>query len=348
VAAFTRGVQDHGALACAKHFPGHGDTALDSHSTLASVPADRARLEAVELPPFRAAIAADVATIMTAHLALPALGVHGPATTSHAVMTGLLRQELGFQGLIVTDALVMGGIASPLEAAVDAIAAGCDMLLMPPDPVATYHALGRAVAEGRLSEARVLEAAGRVAAARARVKPGKRPSGSPTELARKVAHQAVTLAKGQPPRLPAGTPVITIDDGAEPERLAAWRAAMARHGFVEASRDDVEAPLVAVFAPIRVSKDRSLLPRELVDRLRALAARTPVVLASFSSPFLVAQVPEAAAWLLAYGSGDEAQEAVLAALANGGPYPGKCPVALPEALAGVDGVVRSYGGPSFA
>jgi hypothetical protein len=157
----------------------------------------------------------------------------------------------------------------------------------------------------------------------------------------------VTLARGEAPTLPAGTPVITIDDGAEPERIAAWKAAVARHGFVNVEHDDVEAPLVVVFAPIRVSKDRSLLPRELVERLRALGARTQVVLASFSSPFLVAQVPEAAAWVLAYGTGDPAQEAVLAALKAGGPFPGRCPVDLPEALEAVDGVVRRYSGPSF-
>ncbi|MDB5097193.1 MAG: hypothetical protein JWM80_1614, partial [Cyanobacteria bacterium RYN_339] len=157
-----------------------------------------------------------------------------------------------------------------------------------------------------------------------------------------------TLARGAPPLLAAGTPVITIDDGAEPERIAAWRAAVEAHGLVNALDDDVEAPLVAVFSPIRVSKDRSLLPREVVERLRALAARTPVVLASFSSPFLVAQVPGAVAWVLAYGTGDAEQAAVLAALRAGGPYPGVLPVELPAELAAVEGAVRTYQGPSFA
>ncbi len=110
-AAFSRGLQADGVLGCAKHFPGHGDTASDSHLELPVLAHSRARLEAVELPPFRSAIAAGVAAVMTAHLSLPALDPHRPATLSAAVLSGLLRRELGFTGLVVTDALVMEAIA---------------------------------------------------------------------------------------------------------------------------------------------------------------------------------------------------------------------------------------------
>jgi beta-glucosidase len=145
-------------LGCAKHFPGHGDTCSDSHLELPLLPHDRQRLEAIELPPFRAAIAAGVATVMTAHLLLPALDPQRPATLSAAVLTGLLRQELGFNGLVVTDALMMEAISAsygPGEAAVLALEAGADLVLMPADADAAIAALVAAVQSGRLSRERL-------------------------------------------------------------------------------------------------------------------------------------------------------------------------------------------------
>ena len=158
VAAFCRGLQAEGVLGCAKHFPGHGDTSSDSHLELPLLPHDRQRLEAIELPPFRAAIAAGVATVMTAHLLLPALDPQRPATLSAAVLTGLLRQELGFNGLVVTDALMMEAISAsygPGEAAVLALEAGADLVLMPADADAAIAALVAAVQGGRLNRERL-------------------------------------------------------------------------------------------------------------------------------------------------------------------------------------------------
>ncbi len=152
-AAFCHGLQAEGVLSCAKHFPGHGDTASDSHLELPLLPHDRARLETVELPPFRDAIAADVAAVMTAHLLLPALDTAHPATLSRVVLTGLLREELGFDGLIVTDALVMEAIAGRYgasEAAVLALEAGADLVLMPGDAEGAIDAIVAAVRDGRL------------------------------------------------------------------------------------------------------------------------------------------------------------------------------------------------------
>ena len=158
VAAFCQGLQAEGVLGCAKHFPGHGDTSSDSHLELPLLPHDRQRLEAIELPPFRAAIAAGVATVMTAHLLLPALDPQRPATLSAAVLTGLLRQELGFNGLVVTDALMMEAISAnygPGEAAVLALEAGADLVLMPADADAAIAALVAAVQSDRLSRERL-------------------------------------------------------------------------------------------------------------------------------------------------------------------------------------------------
>ena len=163
-AAFTRGVQATGVLACAKHFPGHGDTSTDSHLALPVIGHDRERLDAVELPPFQAVIAEGVAAVMTAHLMLSALDPERPATLSRPVLTGLLRQELGFDGLIVTDALVMEAIAGRYgagEAAVLALEAGADLVLMPADARGALVAIEAAVATGRLSESQLRRSAER-------------------------------------------------------------------------------------------------------------------------------------------------------------------------------------------
>jgi beta-glucosidase len=157
-AAFITGAQAEGVLCCAKHFPGHGDTASDSHLELPVLPHGRGRLEAVELPPFRAAIAAGVATVMTAHLQLPELDPGRPATLSPVVLDQLLRRELGFGGLVVTDALVMEAIAGRWgagEAAVLAFEAGADLLLMPADANVAMAALLAALGSGRISRERL-------------------------------------------------------------------------------------------------------------------------------------------------------------------------------------------------
>ncbi|MGB1417386.1 MAG: glycoside hydrolase family 3 N-terminal domain-containing protein [Synechococcus sp.] len=152
-AAVQRGLDSAGVLGCAKHFPGHGDTALDSHLSLPVLPHQRARLDAMELPPFKATIAAGVASVMTGHLLLPELDAEHPATLSHAVLTTLLRDELGFDGLVVTDALVMEAITDQYgaaEAAVLAFAAGADLILMPADASAAIDGLCHAFSTGRL------------------------------------------------------------------------------------------------------------------------------------------------------------------------------------------------------
>jgi beta-glucosidase len=156
--AFLRGAQAEGVLCCAKHFPGHGDTSSDSHLELPLLRHSRERLEAVELPPFRAAIAAGVASVMTAHLLMDALDGERPATLAPAVLDGLLRRDLGFEGLIVTDALVMEAITAhhgPGEAALLAFTAGADLILMPADADAAIDALVAAIDSGAIPRQRL-------------------------------------------------------------------------------------------------------------------------------------------------------------------------------------------------
>ena len=162
VTAYIRGARAGGMMTTAKHFPGHGDTGTDSHLGVAQVNGDVARLESVELPPFRAAIAAGVDSVMVAHVSVPALDPdpNHVATTSPAVVTDLLKKKLGFNGLVVTDALDMGALtrlyaADPGRSCVDAFKAGSDVLLLPPDLGACYQSMVAAIRSGEISKPRL-------------------------------------------------------------------------------------------------------------------------------------------------------------------------------------------------
>ncbi|MEQ9372058.1 MAG: glycoside hydrolase family 3 N-terminal domain-containing protein [Coleofasciculus chthonoplastes F3-SA18-01] len=172
---FIRGTQDYPVLTTAKHFPGHGDTAIDSHLNLPILSHSRSRLAEIEFPPFQAAMAAGVDAVMTAHLLIPSLDEQFPATLSEKVLTQVLRQELGFEGLIVTDALIMGAIANrygATEAPVKAVEAGADILLMPVNPETTIQAICEAVTAGRISRDRILASVERIWQAKTKINAG--------------------------------------------------------------------------------------------------------------------------------------------------------------------------------
>ncbi len=163
--AYIHGAAAYPVLTCAKHFPGHGDTDTDSHWALPVINHDRARLESIELPPFQAAIQAGVDSVMSAHLMIPKLDSEFPATLSSRILTGELRQNLGFEGLVSTDALVMGAIADRYgadKAPVMAVEAGSDIILMPVNPAMAIESVCAAVASGRISAERIKESVGRI------------------------------------------------------------------------------------------------------------------------------------------------------------------------------------------
>jgi beta-N-acetylhexosaminidase len=219
-AAFVRGLQEGGMIATAKHFPGHGDTDVNSHLALPTVGASRARLDSVELPPFRAAVAAGVGAVMSFHGAVPSLDSSGaPGTLSPGVLTGLLRQELGFQGLVFTDAMDMRGVLDKygaLEATKRAVAAGADVLIQPEDVGQTIDAILAGVREGRYTEARIDASVRRILAAkralgldRARLVPldSLRYTVGDTAheaFARRAAEAAVTLVRDSLGAVPMG------------------------------------------------------------------------------------------------------------------------------------------------
>jgi beta-glucosidase len=170
--AFIAGAKPYPVLTTAKHFPGHGDTAVDSHLDAPIIPHDRDRFDQVELPPFANAIAAGVDAVMTAHISVPALDSENLATLSPRVLTHILRGELKFEGLIVTDALIMAGVAdrhTPEQVAVQAVKAGADILLMPIDPIATIATICTAVEAGEISRDRIFASVERIWRAKAKV-----------------------------------------------------------------------------------------------------------------------------------------------------------------------------------
>jgi beta-N-acetylhexosaminidase len=222
VAAFIRGVHDAHGMATAKHFPGHGDTDTDSHLAVSRVEATRERLDQVELPPFRAAIAAGVDSVMVGHLAVPSLepDPNRVATISHNITTKLLKDELGFQGIVITDAMDMNGITrtfggntpqSAGRAAVEALKAGADYVLIPGDLDGAYYGVLEAVKSGELSERRIDESVGKILRAKAALGLHKNrfvvlnavsdAVGRPENagLAQKIADEAVTVVRVNPP-----------------------------------------------------------------------------------------------------------------------------------------------------
>jgi uncharacterized protein YbbC (DUF1343 family)/beta-glucosidase-like glycosyl hydrolase len=212
VSAFIEGARRGGILTSVKHFPGHGDTATDSHLGLPVIGGDRARLDRVELAPFRAAIEAGVDGVMLGHLAVPAIDPSGrPATLSPILSTQLLREEFDFHGLVVTDAMEMQGVGSVWagRALIEAFRAGADVLLLPPDSRVAMQALVRAVEEGEIEVARLDASVERVLTMKARlglqrkraVDPAamRRAVGRPQDLerARRIAQESITLVRNQ-------------------------------------------------------------------------------------------------------------------------------------------------------
>ena len=239
-AAFIRGARAGGALSTAKHFPGHGDTRTDSHIELPVIGADRDRLDRVELQPFRTAVDAGVDAVMTAHVAVPGvLGDHRPATMSPTLMTDLLRGEMGFGGILFTDALRMGAITEGYgagEAAVLALEAGSDVILAPDGIGVTVDAVTAAVESGRVSRERVDTSVRRLLEAKARLGLHRNRRVDPTAVAERVGtaeHRAVaeraaaaslTLVRDRDRVLPL-PPAPTCSASPMPAPTRSWRGA---------------------------------------------------------------------------------------------------------------------------
>jgi beta-glucosidase-like glycosyl hydrolase len=341
-------------LACAKHFPGHGDTDQDSHSVLPVIRADRARLNRVELPPFREAVKDGVGMVMVAHLLVPALDPDKPTTFSKKTVTALLREGMEFDGLIVSDALDMGALAgsySQAEIAVRAVEAGMDILLHPEAARATIDAVVAAVEQGRLTRGRIAESVERITAAKKKLGLFDKPTASTAPIdyekhrliAREIGRKAIRIISGDKKLFPlpqrAGVACFILDDDNNTESGNALIHAL-RDGFRNLSvlvlTPGTELPeslaldciraadfvVLALFSRISASKGRS----GITDKLRKQAAGilhatrdmqgTSVVI-SFDSPYLLDQFPEADVRIAAFDRMHEIQEAAAEMLIGG-------------------------------
>ena len=226
--AFVEGVHDAGQFATAKHFPGHGGTTGDSHAELPVLDDDRDTLEATDFVPFRATIDAGVDLVMTSHVIYPALDPDRPATRSPAILRGLLRDEMGFEGVVVTDSLQMAGAKvegrTEADVAIELLEAGVDLFVDAVDPAALIDGLAAAVRDGRLDEALLDAALTRVDRLRTRLRARfgddvfRQPpveaeairAPAHVDLARRVAHDVLHVARGPLPDLGDGTGVLVV------------------------------------------------------------------------------------------------------------------------------------------
>jgi beta-N-acetylhexosaminidase len=397
--AFIEGAQAAGAMACAKHFPGHGDTATDSHIGLPLVGVSRERLEKLELVPFRAAIEAGVGSIMSAHIALPRIEanlaapvrslneresataeflsqteakagrVTLPATLSPKIMDGLLRKELKFSGVIVTDAMSMAGIAAryaPAQAAVNAIKAGADVIEKSPDIDAAIAGIKWAVATGEITEARINASVERVLRAKAAlglsVKRAvslddvDRVISNPgfNEIAQRIADHSITLVRDEQRRLPLDPKGrllnITFTDEEDRAvvkvfvdelraRVAQSESLLLDHLATESDlarllarldESEFDTVIFSVAVRARSGKGSVALPpigKRLSDEL--IKRKLPLIVISFGNPYLLAAMPQAPSYLLAYSPFPVSQRAAAKALFGSIEISGKLPASLP-------------------
>lgn len=393
VAAFVRGVQSEPVLATAKHFPGHGDTHTDTHRSLPVVDVDRARLDRVELVPFRAAIEAGVASVMTSHLAIRSLdptpapvrrheeasgenpytkdeaettqGGTMPVSLSRPVIEGLLRKDLGFDGIVIGDAFDMGGLVAHFdagEAAIRAIEAGTDVILKSANTDAAIAAVKDAVRSGRLSEARIDQSVKRILDAKSRVRTHVGTdeeifrgvdSAEHRKMAANIAGRAITLLREENGALPlkpdARTIIVSVSDFAETlnpvgsvelqvrRRLKTYAPAFlidARsrndemNAIVEAAK---QADVIVLALAIRAvsGAGHMKLPDAAKHLVDSLPPNVKIVAVAFGSPYVLRDLPSLRTYLCAYGTQPVLQRAAVEALFGERPITGKLPVSIP-------------------
>lgn len=387
VGAAIDGIQEHGMVATAKHFPGHGDTGTDSHLALPVVSSTWERLDSLELVPFRAAVEADVGMVMSGHIALPGIdsGRSRPATVVPQVLSGLLRDSLGFENIIVTDALNMGGLVNSYgagEAAVLAFQAGADLLLQPADPAVTIDAMEAAVRSGAISEDRLDASVRKILELKRELGLFERRTveldsvgtvvGSAAFRAKadEIAAHAVVLARDSAGVVdslraaPRQIALVTYAD-ANPGQVGSTLAAELRSAghrvthtrlwpasgtaAYDSARTAMARAAYVVFAPaVRASAWRGTiaLPDSLATLIDATARGRPTVLVSLGSPYLIGQTPAVGSYVLGWAS-NAAMEGAVARALSGAAITGRLPIRIPPDLP-VGGGLERAATPAYA
>ncbi|MFJ8491234.1 glycoside hydrolase family 3 protein [Streptomyces sp. NPDC094038] len=368
VAAEAQGYQDAGVAATAKHFPGHGDTAVDSHTGFPVITHSRELWEKLDAVPFRAAIEAGIDSVMTAHIQFPALDGSGdPATLSHPVLTGILRGELGYDGVVVTDSLGMEGVRTKYgddRVPVLALKAGVDQLLNPPTLDVAWNAVLKAVRDGELTEARLDESVLRILRLKSRLGLLDRPYVNAKDVGRvvgaakhlaaadRIAERTTTLLVNEGGLLPLsprthGTVLVV---GADPDApsgttgppTGVLAAALTELGFTASALSTGTAPSPAtVDRAVAAARAADAVvvgtynvtagggQRQLVERL--VATGVPVVAVAVRNPYDVAQLPSARACLAAYSWTDVELRAAARVIAGRVAPRGRLPVPVQRA-----------------
>ncbi|MEU9341641.1 glycoside hydrolase family 3 protein [Streptomyces sp. NPDC048278] len=368
VAAEAQGYQDAGVAATAKHFPGHGDTAVDSHTGFPVITHSRELWEKLDAVPFRAAIEAGIDSVMTAHIQFPALDGSGdPATLSHPVLTGILRDELGYDGVVVTDSLGMEGVRTKYgddRVPVLALKAGVDQLLNPPALDVAWNAVLKAVGDGELTEARLDESVLRILRLKSRLGLLDRPYVNAKDVGRvvgaakhlaaadRIAERTTTLLVNEGGLLPLsprthGTVLVV---GADPDApsgttgppTGVLAAALTELGFTASALSTGTAPSPAtVDQAVAAARAADAVvvgtynvtagggQQQLVERL--VATGVPVVAVAVRNPYDVAQLPSVRACLAAYSWTDVELRAAARVIAGRVAPRGRLPVPVQRA-----------------
>ena len=349
---YIRGLQHNGVLATAKHFPGHGDTTVDSHFALPTVNHGRERIHALELQPFRAAIDADVAAIMTAHIVYPAFDAARPATLSPTILTDLLRQELGFDGLLITDDMEMKAIDDRYqsgEAAVMAIEAGADIVMVlwtPAKQVGVFDALLSAVKNGRISQARLDQSVERILKSKegafdrrfvdVNAVGGIVGGDAHKQLAETIASRAITVVGNRDNLLPLAlkpeTSVLILNES--PTLFESFKAHHPNTVEVRIpEQPEVEALLPQLTLQIKnadvviagiMNNDQAAFIQQV-----SLVTTTPVIVTALGSPYTLRGCPGVSASLAAYDLHDASVSAAVEVIVGAREAQGKLPIQLP-------------------
>jgi beta-N-acetylhexosaminidase len=369
-AAFIRGLQANGMIATGKHFPGHGDTGVNSHLALPVVTVSRNRLDSVELVPFRAAVNSGVGAIMSFHGAMPALDSSGvPGTLSQKVLTDLLRGELKFTGIIISDAMDMAGVLNQygaVEAVKRAVTAGVDILIQPLNVTQTIDAVVAGVAEGRYSEARIDESVRRILKAKEGLGLNRKKlvsldslryivgDSSHTAIARKIAERSITLVKDSLGQVPVATTVslrvLSVSVGRRAdlsagvafngelrgairnlrvEFLAAEDPA-ADYGRLERAADSADVTIVSSYVGQNWDAVSASAPQAFASFVQRLVTKGKrPIVVSFGNPYLLQQIPFVSAYVVAWGGFPLSQAAAARAILGLQPITGKLPISIP-------------------
>ena len=364
---YMKGLQDNGILASAKHFPGHGDTDVDSHLDLPVIKHSRARLDSIELYPFRALVRYGIGSIMAAHLQIPALDPrpNRPSSLSKPIVSDLLRDELGFHGLIFTDGLEMKGVTkhySPGEVEAEAIAAGSDILLLPEDIAASFETIKRYVADGRIPAAKLEEKVRRVLLSKYRL--GLAHASFPAEenlraelntataksLKQELYEASMTLVRDRKQLVPVATPesgkivslrighpkpspfTTRLDDYGQITHLTTGKAPTATERQQILQRlEDGDVVVVSLYSEGSLFIEKVPVSREVVDLLRQIDDRAKLIVTVFGNPYSLAELDGFGTILEAYSRDEVAQDAAAQALFGANRITGRLPVTASKA-----------------